>query len=310
MEVQLSAEGQRRRGEDDANAHTVTPSANTYADDDSPAALSSSRVWCPVDALPALALAPASRPALHRDFLELGRPFIVPGAADPASGRACLGLGSPAPSCNESSRPLTRAALLAECGDVRVAGGDIPLAEAYGRSGLHVPLREFVLTHMGGPGASPRIPPPYVFDTSLLLRPRGQGKGSGGGALRDAVAPLYAALVGEGVPAREQLGMGPPLSGAPPHFHRAAVNLLLVGVKLWAVWPPGTAAFVDGAAEAFWRGHILGLLSGVGLGNESFLSTAAPHYLFLQGPGDALFLPPHWGHTTLSLTDTVGIAME
>ena len=36
----------------------------------------------------------------------------------------------------------------------------------------------------------------------------------------------------------------------------------------------------------------------------------APHYLFLQGPGDAVYLPALWGHAVLNLADSVGVSLE
>jgi hypothetical protein len=35
-----------------------------------------------------------------------------------------------------------------------------------------------------------------------------------------------------------------------------------------------------------------------------------PHYLFLQGPGEAVVLPALWGHAVLNLADSVGVAFE
>ena len=259
--------------------------------------------WCPVDVLPASALAPtpSAQQALATDYLDLGRPFLVAGAVDPVTGVRCYEPGS---ACDVGPlAPLSRAALTGECGELEVAWGEIPLAEAYGRRGMRSPMGEFLHRQMGPrPDATHAQlrAPPYIFDTEILRLPRAR-------RLRDAAAPLHSALVGRTSalpPAREQFGAGPPLSGAPPHFHRAAVNVLLAGVKLWAVWPPGAAAFADGSALAFWRSFLRSARS------DSDPAGAAACFLFLQGPGDAVYLPPHWGHATLNLADSVGVALE
>ena len=221
--------------------------------------------WCPIDALPVDVISdaqPSSGASLARDYLDLGRPFVLQGGvAATASGLSCVPsgtvLGSTSVGCATPRRPLSVASLVAECGNVNVSVGAVPLAEAYSRQGTRMPLRDFIERQMRGAG--PAASPQYVFDTALLLRPNSSASsaGNGGGGLRSHAAPLHAALIaglaGGMPPAREQLAVGPALSGAPPHFHRAAVNVLLAGVKLWAVWTPAAAAFVDGTALDFWR---------------------------------------------------------
>jgi hypothetical protein len=274
--------------------------------------------WCPVDELSSEALFPsaAAQEVLARNYLDAGRPFLVASALRPAATLTARLQKSSILSSWESGEgfgPLTRAALLDECGDVEAAGGEIPLAEAYSRSGIRVRLRDFVDAYMGD--KPPLLRPPYIFDTEILKRARGRGSGTGGGALRDAAAAFHAALVRSDRPAREQLGIGPPLSGAPPHFHRAAVNVVLAGVKLWAVWPPSAASYVDGSAVDFWRDHLLPHRTDSGYGASTDRESGLPrlraaHYLFFQGPGDVVYLPSHWGHATLNLADVVGVALE
>lgn len=40
-----------------------------------------------------------------------------------------------------------------------------------------------------------------------------------------------------------QLYLGPAGSGAPPHYHRAAVNVLVYGAKHWYLLPPTSAVY-------------------------------------------------------------------
>jgi ankyrin repeat protein len=297
----------------------------------------------------ALAPSANARGALFHHYLQYGRPFLLTGAfsppdAVPGEGSSCApsfgasacqaapSLGSNATATSNSSgsgssnsssggaqvHALTRSALLAEAGSAWVAHGAVPLEAAYsgsasGAQRRRVTLAEFVEAHMGarapaaGPGANATAPQ-YVFDTRVLWAPRGKG-----GALGDAASALHSLLVsaggagpwggGQGPPspaAVKQLAVGPPLSGAPPHLHRAAVNTLLAGVKLWAVWPPAAAFFADGVtAGQWWQGHLNGSSA-----------VAGGHFLFLQGPGEAVYLPPLWGHAVLNLADSVGVAFE
>ena len=248
--------------------------------------------WCPIDVLQPAQLLPPARQALLDHYLRHGRPFVTAGAFEPGIGGGAA---------------LSRGALLAEAGGARVAFGAVPLEAAYSSSGRvqRVALGEFVAAHMGapdarapaaGPGANASRPM-YVFDAQVLRGARGRG-----GALGEAAAALHAQLLGPAQPAAWQLAVGPPLSGAPPHLHRAAVNTLLAGLKLWAAWPPGAAFFVDGSsAGEWWAGH----LQHGGKGSSS-----SGHFLFLQGPGEAVYLPPLWGHAVLNLADSVGAALE
>jgi hypothetical protein len=97
-----------------------------------------------------------------------------------------------------------------------------------------------------------------------------------------------------------QLIIGPPLSGAIPHFHGRAANTLLVGVKLWLVWPPAQAFFADEHVRT-WH---------VGLRNASTIAARPPPLQFLQEAGDLVVLPEHWGHAVINLADSIAVALE
>ena len=84
-----------------------------------------------------------------------------------------------------------------------------------------------------------------------------------------------------------------------PHFHPAAVNVLIFGLKLWVLLLPADAAFSNAHAAAFFEhGHAPRAASG------------PPFISFLQEPGDVVFVPAHWGHATLSLADSFALALE
>ena len=228
-----------------------------------------------VEELPLAALAPGNRGSLLRSHLLRGRPFIVRG-----------------PPAN-ASQVLTPQALLRLAGGegTAVDAGSVPYASQYGRGGERVLLRDFLAQHMGAAGAAGSQPsPPYVFDLKVL-----DGQAGALGALfsrrRQALFP--------GPPALSQLIAGPPRSGSALHFHPAAVNFCVLGVKAWVLLPPSAAGYADAGAEAWWRQE-LPRLQGQG----------GRVLQVLQGPSDMLFIPANWGHAVLNLADSVAMAYE
>jgi len=97
-----------------------------------------------------------------------------------------------------------------------------------------------------------------------------------------------------------------------PHFHGAAVNVLLVGVKLWVLVAPPSAAFVDAHAASWVRDYYLPahasssrppLVQAPG-------AVGAVHFILVQGPGDLVYVRNHWGYAVLNLGDTFAVAYE
>jgi hypothetical protein len=220
-----------------------------------------------------------SRGALSHFHFSLGRPFIS---------RAL----------NASAPLLSRAALLASLGGVEVGYGAVPYAAEYGGAGAaRGPLLNFVGRHMGlhvdgdpseGPGAA-AASPPLVFDADIL-------KGAGA-----PLAALFARRRAVVFPRSKERGLslqqfilGPGGAGSPLHFHPAAINLCLFGVKHWLLVPPAAAAFVDAPAAEWWP----------------LRDDAGPAFEVFQGPGDFVFVPDNWGHAVLNLADSAALAFE
>eukprot|EP00039_Didymoeca_costata_P011934 m.170037 g.170037 ORF g.170037 m.170037 type:complete len:791 (+) comp15335_c0_seq1:129-2501(+) len=107
-----------------------------------------------------------------------------------------------------------------------------------------------------------------------------------------------------------QFYLGPPGSGAPLHFHRAALNVLAYGRKEWILQPPAYAEYS--------REHPKSLFEG---------STGRSQHTYrcIQESGDILFVPevvmPYseyylhfhaqaWGHATMNLAESIGWASE
>ena len=98
-------------------------------------------------------------------------------------------------------------------------------------------------------------------------------------------------------PPRPQLFLGPAGSGAPFHFHKDAVNLLLVGRKSWFLTPPSSASYATVPA-AVWVAH------GMERPGGGDLLTC------IQEEGDAMYVPSGWGHAVLNLEAAAGVALE
>lgn len=162
----------------------------------------------------------------------------------------------------------------------------------------------------GAYAASAEVPP-FVFDGGGLLH------GTSLGADVQPDPPLFEIERG-GVLLR-QLSISPPLAGAHPHFHGAAFNALVTGMRRWALVPPHAAQFSrepalhhfsrlrhgSDAAAAALRGA-----NGGATGHATPEGRASSWLDAVQRPGDVLYVPDGWQHATLSLADSVAVAVE
>ena len=199
---------------------------------------------------------------------------------------------------------LSRAELEKRMGGERVQIGSIPYESTYrGGAPRTTTLSRFLAEQSGGdtPGD-----PPYVFDGRVLW-------GRSANLFADAIAAFPAVWRPSGPSTLQlrQLAVGPPGSGAQPHFHRAAANLLLFGIKLWVLVPPSDASFVDAHAAVWWRGYVQqGAAVSVAAGGGGAAPECPGGTRIVQLPGDVVFVPPGWGHAALALTDAAAIALE
>jgi len=272
---------------------------------------------CPIDVLPGsvlLSREEGTRGLLLQHYLTLGRPFLLR-------------------TNNATTTYPSREDLMGApwAGNLSLMAGAIPYAGSYGKKGGAVRLGEFLRFAMGkersqhqeeksDAGASRPMPPPYIFDAQVLalLASSGDGGGSllptlqrtfGGEAFVDnfyfrALSDLLSTFPSfqgaspraPGPPSLSQIIIGPPGSGAAPHYHRSALNSLAWGLKLWFITPPASAGFVESESAAQWW--------------EAQAAAAFPGYLFLQGPGDIVYVPPLWGHAVMNLADSFAVALE
>ena len=100
-----------------------------------------------------------------------------------------------------------------------------------------------------------------------------------------------------GLERNAQMYVGAPGSGAPMHYHQIAINYLAYGLKRWAMLPP---------AQSFYSMEpSLSYFSGEGYQRDK-------HKLLecTQKPDDLFLLPDSWGHVTLNVEASIGVAYE
>ena len=116
-----------------------------------------------------------------------------------------------------------------------------------------------------------------------------------------------------------QFYLGPPASGAPAHWHSAAINVMAYGKKRWAVFPPHNGSFYSikpsldffkwdlPEIEAQSTVRVI-LVDKYGMPGDSCVILQVFH--FTQNSGDVLLVPKGWGHATLNIETSIGIAFE
>jgi hypothetical protein len=106
-----------------------------------------------------------------------------------------------------------------------------------------------------------------------------------------------------------QFFVGEAATGAPVHWHNSAVNFLWYGRKRWVLFDPEQAFYSVKSSLTFFQNDLPDIRS-----KERKVFTAAEFELtpleFVQEAGDIMLLPDYWGHGTLNLETTVGIAFE
>lgn len=221
----------------------------------------------------------ASTAALLRDHAVLGFPFVV--RALPRTGPPLL---------------FSRGAFAEAFGNASVWSGEVPYAGEYGASAAHAPLSQFVHDHMGPAGAHAArgtTPRRLVFDAVAL-----HGAAAPLEALflrrRSALAPAVGAAAEAAVPL-SQFIVGGGGAGSPMHFHSAALNVCLLGLRLWTLVPPSDAALAFAPVAEWWAAGA---------------AERTPRLEVLQGPEDWVYVPPGWGHAVINLADSVALAWQ
>jgi hypothetical protein len=158
------------------------------------------------------------------------------------------------------------------------------------RDKVTMPLRQYVEQSMRRPDAEP-IDVPYLFHTQKVAE-----------ILNDIRHPHFFAEDVFGSPvecraARSHFYIGGAYSSVSFHAHVTAWNALLFGYKRWFLLPPGHFYGPTSIAMTRWMREHAGAFA------DTMLEC-------VQEPGEVLFVPQHWYHAVLNISDCVGIAVE
>ena len=249
----------------------------------------------------------ASDSKIVRRYRSQSRPFLGVSAFDPAN---VIGPDG-----------WKRGHFMSDFGSMTVSASDVPYSSIYGNSlSTNYSIREFIEKFMGLNATfsmskshfidskgemSTSIPKeedsttsiPYVFDSNVI--PSNARRFVPFLHYLQEFNPIYEK--NKDTIKLRQLGLGPPGSGAMPHYHGEAVNILLFGLKLWTIWAPQYASFSGTTAKDFFEKR----------NDKSTSDTFSfPSISFIQEPGDIVYIPSFYCHATLNLADSFGIAIE
>jgi len=180
--------------------------------------------------------------------------------------------------------------------------GKIPYESTYtGQAALVREFPEFIQSVVQSQSAEQGKvgPQDYIFASSL------NRNAASGTSINEEVGNLFPEVptfINDGIdlasfPTKNsQFYVGPAGSGAPLHYHNAAFNALAYGKKGWVLVPPANASFSNKPAADMAQAL-------AGDGPKGVLRC-------VQNAGDVLVVPPSWGHLTLNLAASIGVAKE
>jgi hypothetical protein len=191
-------------------------------------------------------------------------------------------------------RRWARDVFVVKHGAEEVTVGEIPYGGDYGFQVQQMSMAEYVRVVEGiSSAASNSGVPPYLFTTHEdLPSVAAEMKPSRAVMRRLSFASKRPTIIAQ------QFYLGPPGSGAPMHIHNDAANYLIYGRKRWFLSPPGDAEWSVQPASEF-RDSLAGLASDQHAPIEC-----------VQQAGDMLYVPKGWGHSTINIEASVGVAYE
>jgi Cupin-like domain len=260
-----------------------------------------SSVSTPIDVVPGKVLdSKEGILQLKKHFFSLSKPFLIENGMSH--------IFSEGAQTTRVVTPMSKKSILHKFGNLSVAVGTIPYQDSYSEDGTNTKMkvRDFVREFMKSNQSLVRAAP-YVFDGfAMQMNP----------SLFSSFFPLHP-VFDKGMPGLKQFILGGVGSGSMMHFHGSAVNLLMVGLKLWVLVPPPLAFFARENAfnwfnSSYERDFLQCTHVSVHPTSPSDASTnqCTRHISFLQRAGDIVYIPEHWGHSVLNLADSVAVAIE
>ena len=233
-------------------------------------------------------------------YILLNRPVVIRAALQQAG-------------YNASTR-WSLAEMLRQHGQKPVAVGDIPYWKLFNTNGSVLTLlnflRSFPSSSLGS--EAPKGTPDYAFssdpcttwlDCDLTMLPSFVRDIPGQnieqlGAKQPSSGDLVFADSARTTQVNKQFYLGGPRTGAPFHFHYDAVNVLAFGEKRWFLQPPAHAEYsIEPPLD--WLQRRVHPLEREGELLEC-----------VQRDGDVIFVPASWGHATLNVEASIGVAFE
>lgn len=217
----------------------------------------------------------ASSDELLLDYLSLQRPVVIRNATNRQSLRNLF-------------RHWQRDSIVEKYGDLTFREVLVPYARAFGTNDTVVTLRSFIerlkqQKHQVS-DVLDMAPPTYIFESIPESSP----------ILEHFKIPSVLNPTLTDIVTREiQFYVGGALSGAPPHYHSSAWNVLVYGLKRWFIYPPHESFYSKQHVWDWWRS-----------GNRPQALECVQH------PGDLVLLPDMWGHAVINLRESVGVASE
>ena len=102
-----------------------------------------------------------------------------------------------------------------------------------------------------------------------------------------------------------QFMIAPKGTGASPHFHNSALNILFTGKKMWALFPP-SHSFYDTTPVRDWFERERAAATSSSRKNSR---RRRKYMRCIQRPSEIVYVPDGWGHAVISLVDTsIGLA--
>ena len=178
-------------------------------------------------------------------------------------------------------------------GSQDVMVGRIPYGDSFGQEMRTMSMAQYVEYVVDDVSAAPTSygsAPPYLFQTPRVMPWLDADMKPSQTVLRRLSFQGKPPSIGS-----KQFYLGPPETGAPVHFHTDAVNYLMHGRKRWFLYPPGAAEWSLQPASEFM--HSVALEQG------------APIEC-VQHSGDMLYVPKGWGHSTINIEASIGVAYE
>jgi hypothetical protein len=193
-------------------------------------------------------------------------------------------------------------------GHLKTTISQLPYGNTYGEASKQVTLKDYIRKYMGKDFISmiPSTPkdnsegvtaPNYIFDGGYIWH------STFNHIIR--TPSFLSNLMNR--PELKQFALGTRGSGAQPHFHQQAWNMLIYGRKRWYFKKPPTGTFHSETSLSFFNKFLND--AGNRNKNKNDNNDNDEYYEHIQTRGEIIYIPELYSHATLNLDDSIGVAM-